>query len=259
VSRTAGGHRRIDVPEAVRFARDSGLPVVRPDVLGVPGLDEPARQRVRQAMPGAPLLKALEQGHADEARAMILSWYLDGWPMAEVFDGPMRLALDRLGELWQHREDGIFIEHRATEICLRAIQEMRALLPPVDDDAPGAIGGTPAGDVYQLTTAMACATLQSVGLRSVNLGADCPAAVFRQAAGAHEPGVVWISAMSEQAVQRERADLQALAEELADAGIHVVVGGRFARQLRLPDRPRVDHLASMSELAGFARGLWART
>ena len=37
-SRTAGGHRRIAVSEAIRFIRESGTVVVRPDVLGLPTL-----------------------------------------------------------------------------------------------------------------------------------------------------------------------------------------------------------------------------
>ena len=38
VTRTAGGHRRIALEEAVRFIRASGQQVVRPEILGVQGL-----------------------------------------------------------------------------------------------------------------------------------------------------------------------------------------------------------------------------
>ena len=34
-SRTVGGHRRIAVSDALQFARDAKLPLVRPDVLGL--------------------------------------------------------------------------------------------------------------------------------------------------------------------------------------------------------------------------------
>ncbi|MEM9791075.1 MAG: MerR family DNA-binding transcriptional regulator [Planctomycetota bacterium] len=36
VRRTAGGHRRIAIQEAIRFARYYGFPVVRPDILYLP-------------------------------------------------------------------------------------------------------------------------------------------------------------------------------------------------------------------------------
>ena len=37
-TRTAGGHRRILLSEAVRFVRESGTPLVRPELLGLPSL-----------------------------------------------------------------------------------------------------------------------------------------------------------------------------------------------------------------------------
>src|SRR3954453_15398204 len=39
VVRTAGAHRRIDLREAIRYIRAAGHPILRPDLLGVPGLD----------------------------------------------------------------------------------------------------------------------------------------------------------------------------------------------------------------------------
>src|SRR6185295_13435922 len=39
MSRTAGGHRRIPVQEAIRFIRESGATVVRPEILGLAGLE----------------------------------------------------------------------------------------------------------------------------------------------------------------------------------------------------------------------------
>src|SRR3954465_11808076 len=35
ISRTAGGHRRIPLAEAIRVIREIGAPVVRPDLLGL--------------------------------------------------------------------------------------------------------------------------------------------------------------------------------------------------------------------------------
>jgi len=35
MTRTAGGHRRIEINEAIRFIRESGTPVVHPEILGL--------------------------------------------------------------------------------------------------------------------------------------------------------------------------------------------------------------------------------
>ena len=41
MSRTTGGHRRIPVAEAIRFIRESGATVVRPDLLGLEEIARP--------------------------------------------------------------------------------------------------------------------------------------------------------------------------------------------------------------------------
>ncbi|MDX1683088.1 MAG: excisionase family DNA-binding protein, partial [Phycisphaeraceae bacterium] len=39
-TRTSGGHRRISVPEAVRFVREEDYPLLRPDLLGLADLSK---------------------------------------------------------------------------------------------------------------------------------------------------------------------------------------------------------------------------
>src|SRR6476659_2016638 len=42
--RTVGGHRRIPLSEAIRFVRETGATVVRPELRGFPGADAAATQ-----------------------------------------------------------------------------------------------------------------------------------------------------------------------------------------------------------------------
>jgi len=44
-ARTAGGHRRIPIAEAVRFVRETGASVVQPQALGLPGSPRVGRGR----------------------------------------------------------------------------------------------------------------------------------------------------------------------------------------------------------------------
>ena len=60
-------------------------------------------------------------GHARVARGLILSWYLDGRTLPALFDGPVRAAMHKVGDLWRHDPRGILVEHRATEICAAAV------------------------------------------------------------------------------------------------------------------------------------------
>jgi hypothetical protein len=101
------------------------------------------------------LYEALLEDRSAEARSLIVTLYLNGGGLAWLCDDVIRSALARIGELWEHDAKGVFLEHRATATCARALTELRLLLPPVGDDAPRAIGGAFEGDVYQVPSAMA--------------------------------------------------------------------------------------------------------
>ena len=90
-TKTAGGHRRISVPEAVRFARRSRLPIVDPELLGLPGV---SAQTTRITAPGqgvagadpprssadtaAVLAELLRCDQPVQARALVTGLYLRG-------------------------------------------------------------------------------------------------------------------------------------------------------------------------------------
>ena len=251
VARTEGGHRRIPIAEAVRFIRESGSQIVRPEVLDLPEISAVASND-----DGADdvLYQQLAAGNSREVRGMVMARYLQGASLASIFDGPIMHAMARIGELWQHDPRGVFIEHRATDTCLQAASQLRALFEPADDAAV-AVGGAPSGDPYLLPSLLASTLLASEGLRPVNLGPDTPIASFRHAVAHYHPKMVWIS-VSTPAPPNLGDELAALARELASQDATLVIGGRrchdVARQVR--DACVVE---SMSELAAFARGLAA--
>src|SRR5215218_1767754 len=144
--RTAGGHRRVALGEAIRFVREAGLPLVRPDLLGLSDLQASGAGALADERP-AQLLTLLRDGSAAAARGLLVSWYLEGACIAELSDGPLRSSLEALGELWQHGEEGIVVEHRATEIWLQAVHQLRLLLPAAGEGAPLAVGGSPGIDL----------------------------------------------------------------------------------------------------------------
>src|SRR3954469_3517187 len=99
-SRTVGGHRRIPVAEAIRFIRESGATVVRPDLLGLDEIGSPGdASGVVAAVPDEQrLFDALGAGERRVAGGLILSWYLAGRTLADLFDGPIRAAMHRVGD-----------------------------------------------------------------------------------------------------------------------------------------------------------------
>lgn len=247
VSRTEGGHRRITLSEAVRFIRETRAPVVRPEVLGLPelGAVEPEDTTSEDAV-----YEHLIAGHAREVRGLVLARYLGGEPVAAIFDGALREAMTRIGELWRHQGEGVFIEHRATDIALAAVAALRATF-----DAPGgapvAVGAAPEGDPYVLPSLMAATVLAAEGMRAVNLGADTPASALGHAVRHHHPLLTWVSISSALAPGRA-GELAAALHELARSTV-VVVGGRHRGAVG--GHPEISVVATMAELAARARSL----
>jgi len=132
MTRTAGGHRRIELNDALRFVREGGFPIVRPDILGVTPLKVPPR--VPRESDDDRLHAALAAGDRALARALLVSWYLGGRSLAALFDGPIRAALTRLGEGWNTQPRCILTEHRATDVCIEVLGTDGPVMEPVTFD-----------------------------------------------------------------------------------------------------------------------------
>ncbi|MFB6260740.1 MAG: helix-turn-helix domain-containing protein, partial [Thiohalorhabdaceae bacterium] len=124
--RTAGGHRRIPLPEVARFVREEGHAVVRPDLLGLGGEGATPEQGRPPTVAGEPetggdlqgrFFGALLEGRPERARRLLVEAFLAGQSVARLIDDVLAPALRQAGDLWQCRSDGIFIEHRAVGIC----------------------------------------------------------------------------------------------------------------------------------------------
>ncbi len=239
-SRTEGGHRRIEISEAMRFIRETRAPLARPELLDLP---EVAAARARG---GGRLSSFLRDGDSAGARGWLMSRYLEGSTIAELADGPIREAMAGLGELWHHDEGGVFVEHRGTAICMEAVAQLRSMIVTAPATAPTAIGGGPAGDPYVLPAQLAAMVITEAGLRAVNLGANTPVGAFAHAVDQHQPKLVWMSISLALAPARARAIsrwLQGLPTTIA-----VVIGGQQSRTLgKLP--PRAVRASSMADLA----------
>ena len=135
VTRTAGGHRRIATADAVHFIRHNAYPVLKPEILGLPAslVSEESSSSLAEAGPDPDqvFLELLESGHDVGARNHVLARFLAGESVASLADGPLRAALESIGSTWEHGPEGIYIEHRATEICAGLLRDLRQYVNPV--------------------------------------------------------------------------------------------------------------------------------
>lgn len=250
--RTAGGHRRIPVADAVRFIRESAVPVAQPDALGLSELVGPASTEDL----GERLADYLVRGEASQAQSLVVSLYMSGTSPATICDGPLRGALRRVGELWLQDQAGIFVEHRASEICQLLLRSLQSLVEP-PSDAPTAVGGGISNDSGALATLAAAVVVAAEGVRAINLGPNTPAQALLVAAQQHGARFVWLSLTHPQPVTQINTEIQQLFGGLEPRGVPLMVGAADADRLprRLPPGVMVGH--SMAELAAFIRGLSA--
>ncbi len=253
VTRTAGGHRRIELSEAVRFIREANMPVVRPEVLGIAELaeHEPAMDNRDASDQFRSLLK---EGNAPAARSLVLSLFMSGWSVSRICDGPVRDALQDIGRLWENDPAGVCTEHRATDICIQAINQLRTLLPE-NEGGPLAMGGAFPGDPYALPSLCAAATLTSCGFRAVNFGPNVPFDSLLPAVDVRRPRLVWLSLSHTPTSHDLARRLHDFASTLRKSGINLTVGGRIIDTLSLPPEPGFHVGHTMSELASFAEGI----
>lgn len=255
VARTAGGHRRIKVSEAFRFARQRGLSLIAPEHLGV-GLEQAPGASGGVHIGVSDLRAILERGDEAGTVRAITSHRTAGVRLARIADDLVASALVPIGELWHDDAAGIAVEHLATKGCYRAVQRMQELIPEPADDAPLALGAAFHGDQHGLGSLLCAAVLADQGWNAVDLGNTLPTAALLRYLEHRSPSLIWLSATN---IVRRRAAHDAFMSILDVADIKdavVVIGGQGADSLPT-DEPRCYRLTTMAELEAFAHGLYA--
>ena len=176
--------------------------------------------------------------------------------MAWLIDRVVAPAMRSIGELWNHAAEGIYVEHRATDICSQALQRLRGFAPPADGQ-PAAVGGAPEDDPYTLPSLMAASVLASEGWAETNLGGRTPVASLARAAANGNARLVWVACSTQGGATQLAPMLQALTRQLREAGSDagVIAGGPALAGINAPTVAGVTYAGSMAELAAFARGL----
>ena len=247
-SRTHGGHRRVNLADALFFIRQRRYTVQDPAPLGIAlfppvAPDEPLALRLQRALSAA---------DAVAVRSLVIAAYAEGMAIADLCDGPIRAAMEAIGTLWHHDPAGIVIEHQATDTCLQALWALRAYLPEPGPAAPIALGGALSGDPYLLPSLMAAVALRESGFRTVNLGPDTPLTALRIACTKHQPRLLWIAISTVDSAHAARGQLQRLVDD--HRHLAVVVGGRHAEEAQLEARPHLLRSRTLSEVVAYARG-----
>ncbi len=255
VSRTVGGHRRVTLRDATQFIRKIGAVVVRPELIHLPNTTAIQDHATDSSKNEDLLYSALVEGNRQLAGGLVVSWYLQGQTLQELFDHELRGALYRMGDLWKHNDRGILVEHRATDICLGIINTLRSLLPTTPDSAPLAIGAAPEGDPYLVPSLMVSTVLAEAGMRVFNYGANTPIELLGSEALQTGAKLVWVSISAVDDVRKLSNQVKKLAAKMSENQIKLVIGGHASGELAIRNMPNIYAMRSMSELAAFGREL----
>lgn len=248
VHRTVGGHRRIPVSEAVRFIRAHRHPVIDPRPLGL----HAAAVQVADGGLEQRLAEALLASDAATAESLVTGAFAAGMGLAAIGDGPVRGALRTVGERWKHGPHGIAQEHIASLIIQRTLHRLQGMLPEPARTAPLAVGGAGDDDPYELPSLLVSLVLQEAGWRTLDIGARTPRASVVAAASEHRARLVWRSWTWSAAPEAALDDLRRLTAAVAP--LTVIAGGQLLAPLRLPNAENLVPMASLGEVAAFARG-----
>jgi excisionase family DNA binding protein len=246
--KTPKGHRKILRGELERMVRARQIPCANP---GTPV------QIPDAAALGESLHAALLRDDVDEVRRLLMQAYQGGMLLADLADDVIAPVMDRIGHQWESAGIDVYQEHRATQLVLHGLHQVRGLL---DRDSPAdkplALGGCMEGDHYLLATLLVEMVLLQLGWRAINLGPNTPVDSFRKAMDEHCPRLVWVSASYLPDEARFVNDFNQLAEECRRRDVLLALGGRalndaLCTRLRYTTfGHRLRHLARFSEQSG---------
>jgi len=204
----------------VEFARLSGRPIARPEILGVTNSGRGAS--LSELLPV--FTRELLAGHEQSVREMAFELYLHHPSIAPVFDDVFSPALGTIGDGCIDGSIKSYEERRACAIISGLLSELRAKIA-ANPDGPLAIGGTMSNESHDIGTQMVEIVLRNEKWRAVCLGNNCTADIFVEAARDLQPRAMWLSTSYQGNPDAFNERLNTLAAELKALNIPFFLGG----------------------------------
>lgn len=259
--RTLGGHRRIPLENLMEFLESTNRRVLDPKAIGLALNSKLPREgnseispinRAEQVALRERFERAVISGNEPDARRVISQWYSSTGSVISIADDLLAPTFTSIGHLWQCGELEIYQERRGCEICMRLVHELRRLLPEPTGAAPLAMGGTAAGDQYQMPTQLIDLVFRENGWRSENLGCDLPFSSMLSASRKHMPKIFWLSISHVRDESQFIVDCDHFAKQLPK-GILLVIGGHALHEGLRRKLTYSSHCDNMHQLATLAR------
>lgn len=249
---TAGGHRRIPLSGFITFIREAKHKLTHPEALGLPPTSGQTTRVLDRARDQ--LVEALLTGDEARCRQIAIDLYLAEHSVSAICDEVYAAAFREIGDRWACGEAEVYQERRGCEITLRVLHELRTILTPPPTEAPLAIGGAAAGDLYSLGTTMAELVLRDAKWNAVSLGDNLPFGTIAAAIRQQRPRLVWLSCSH---IEDEIEFLRGYTELHDEFGLDVafVLGGHGLHDSIRQQMKYSAFCDNMQHLEGFAQTL----
>ena len=265
--KTAGGHRRFRPADVALFKREN---------CGAAAATT-TRRRQQQQRVGAnsatdgtggaesveasveTLFGALTHGDTEETSALLVKSYLDGRPLAFIFDQLLSTTMRRIGDLWHEGTLTVAEEHLATRSAISALQTLdNVVAEPVANNLL-AVCCSAEDDFHELPVQCTELVLKHEGWEVLSLGPNTPFYALTEMVLRLHPRLVCVASTilgdPDRAV-REFGELRAAA---ARVGAAIVLGGAGFSGDNVRRRfPAELHAESFQELLDFANTLATR-
>ncbi len=253
--RTSGGHRRFRIEEIARFQREAnlGLKMCHSD-------DSVTRaatsRRASRSLSTSSLFHALIGGREEETADILISSFLRGDKLPDIFDGIVSDAMRRIGDLWRNGELSIAEEHLASRTVLNSVQKLRAIIPVPKMTGNLALVAAIEGDMHELPAHLVQVVLESTGWEVLNFGANTPLYSLTGEILQHSPELICISATMILDLDRTIRDYKDFRAEALKHDVSIALGGSTFNDETIRRRfPAHLHAQSFSHLSTFAQTL----
>ena len=254
--KTAGGHRKLLLADVLELARRGDLPHGDLSHLA----DKSARgNSVDSSELSAAIYRALLDGDGSQARTIVFGAFRRGISIEDLADQTIRPAMARIGQDWEMGRIDVMEEHRASQLCVAALYELKAVLEErAGKNRPRAVGGSPENDHSVLPTLLAQMVLLDAGWDAVNLGPNTPFHSLWKAIKDLQPRLLWLSVSHLDAEEEFVSGYRALYQKAEKAGVAVAIGGRALVESLRSKIPYTTYGDGLGHLAAFARTLHPR-
>lgn len=260
--RTLGGHRRFSYEEVARFQNEQGLEAAAslppPRALqavsnGARAAGTPERPEGEFRADDASLFFAAVMS-CDEraATALLVEAYLDGKPLAKIFDETVAPAMRRVGDFWRCGDLTVAEEHLATRAATRAVETLGISVKRRYGGAGVALCCGIEMELHSLSVVGLQVVLEGAGWRTYNLGANTPFFALAYATGRLRPALVCVSSTINADIERAAREYTQFQEVARAVGSRVVLGGEGFSDKAVRRRFPADlYAASFGELLDF--------